>query len=196
MLNRNSYNTHKSKHLQKKDLLFMVGLSSILLLFNVFLNNFEIVPTIIAFSSISFILIFYFTKTVKKTLTEKDIMVNMGIIGLCGSIISNLLVAIHNKSTFFKVVVVFTVLTAVTLVISVLLILLSNKLLKKSKHKENNIDITPFALAGSLFGVMGSRYLRSIGIEIPINILIYLLNFFLTLMAVAQLIKARQKDNQ
>lgn len=159
MLNRNMYTQPKSKHLQKKDLLFMVGFSSMLLIFNIFLNKAEIISTIIAFSAIAFILIFYLTRTAKKTLSEKDIRINIGIVGLCGCIINNLLVAVHNKNTIFEIVVFFALLTVVTLGVSVLLILLSNKILKKSKRKENNIDVAPFALVGSLVGVMGSRYL-------------------------------------
>ena len=191
MLNRNIHTQSTPKHLQKKDLLFMVGFASINLIFNVFLNNAETISTIIASSTIAFIVIFYLIRTLKKTLSEQDIRINIGIVGLCGSIISNLLVAVHNKTTIFEIVMFFVLITVVILGVSAVLILLVNKISKKSKRKEKNIDITPFALIGSLVGITGSRYLRTIGIEISIDILICLLNFILSWISIAQLIKSR-----
>lgn len=192
MLNSNLIDNKQSKRLQKKDFLFMSGFSSMLLFFSAFFNNNQNVASVIALIAVSIILIFYFAKTTKKVLTQNDIRLNIGFVGLFGSVICNLLITVHRDTAILKIVVTFVILTVASLVISILLALLINKLSKKSKNK--SINITPFAFAGALFGVALSRYFNSNGIDMPIIAMIWMLNLILTILTIIQFLKLKEKS--
>ncbi len=193
MTKLNMYNNHP-KRVKKNDLLMMCGFASVLQFFGAFLNNYQTMAVIIALIAIAFIIIFYFAKTTKKVLTENNIRLNIGIVGLFGSVACNILIAIYRENAILKIMATFAIMTVAALIISTLLALLTNKLSKKSKNK--NINITPFAFAGALFGIALSKYCNSKGIELPIDILIYVLNLVFTFITIINLFKLKQSEKK
>lgn len=195
MSNSNLVNNNQSKRLKKKDFLFMSGFSSMLLFFSAFFNNNQNVASVIALIAVAIILIFYFVKTTKKVLTKNDIRLNIGFVGLFGSVVCNLLIAVHRDTAILKIVATFAMLTVASLIISTLLALLINKLSMKSKNKNKNINITPFAFTGALFGISLSRYFNTNGIDMPIIPMVWMLNLIFTILTITHLLKLKNQSN-
>lgn len=172
----------------------MCGFECMLLFFCASLNIYQTIPVIIALTSAAFIIIFYFAKTTKKVLTENSIRLNIGIVGLFGSVMCNLLIAFFKETATLKIITTFVILTVVDLIISALFALLINKLSKKKKNK--NIDATPFAFSGALFGIALNRYCESKGIQLPIDIIIYVLNLIFTFMTFIHLLTLIQSEKK
>lgn len=178
------------KPLKKSDFLFFCGFASIVLFFGAYFNKKQELATIIALITIVIIFAFYLIKTVKKVLSQKDIEFYMGVVGLCGFFVENLLLAVNRGNTAVKTIVIFAIATAISAVIFVLFYFLFCKIAKRRNYTILSGVIAPFAV----LGVLMSQYLRKNGIEIPMDILVWLLSLILAMLSASQfaMIKTKQ----
>lgn len=189
-LNNMQPNNTLPKPLKKSDLLFFCGLASLVIFFGAYFNKKQELATIIALIIIVIIFVFYLIKTVKKVLLQKEIGFYMGVVGMCGFFAENLLLAINRGNTTIKTIVIFAILTAASAVIFILFYFLFCKIAKRRNYTILSGVIAPFAV----LGVLMSQYLRKNGIEIPMDILVWLLSLILAMLSASQfaMIKTKQ----
>ena len=178
------------KSLKKSDLLFFCGLASLVIFFGAYFNKKQELATIIALIAIVLIFVFYLVKTIKKVLSQKDIGFYMGVVGLVGFFTENLLLAVNRGNTAMNTVVIFAIATAISAVIFILFYFLFCKIAKRRNYTILTGTIAPFAV----LGVLMSQYFRKNGIEIPLDILVWLLSLILAMLSASQfaMIKTKQ----
>lgn len=179
-----------AKSLKKSDLLFFCGLASLVIFFGAYFNKKQELATIIALIAIVLIFVFYLVKTIKKVLSQKDIGFYMGVVGLVGFFTENLLLAVNRGNTAMNTVVIFAIATAISAVIFILFYFLFCKIAKRRNYTILTGTIAPFAV----LGVLMSQYFRKNGIEIPLDILVWLLSLILAMLSASQfaMIKTKQ----
>lgn len=178
------------KPLKKSDLLFFCGFASIILFFGAYFNKKQELATIIALIAIVLIFVFYLVKTIKKVLSQKEIGFYMGIVGLFGFFAENLLLAVNRGNSSINTIVIFAIATAISAVIFILFYFLFCKIAKRRNYTILTGTIAPFAV----LGVLMSQYFRKNGIEIPMDILVWLLSLILAMLSASQfaMIKTKQ----
>ncbi len=114
----------------------------------------------------------------------------MGVVGLVGFLTENLLLAVNRGNTAMNTVVIFAIATVISAVILILFYFLFCKIEKRGYYTILTGTIAPFAV----LGILMSQYFRKNGIEIPLDILVWLLSLILAMLSASQfaMIKTKQ----